>query len=74
MLPLWVLLGITGVLFAVGGTMFDKYLLERYFNSDDYSGPGALILFSALFVTPVVLFVIIAILNTIALVIARPRT
>lgn len=58
MLPLWVLLGILGVLFGVGGTMFDKYLLERYFNRDDHSGPGALILFSALFVVLVVLFVI----------------
>lgn len=49
MLPLWVILGIGGVLFSVFGTMIDKFLLERYFNSDDHSGPGALIIFSSLF-------------------------
>jgi len=71
MLPLWVFLGITGILFAIGGTMFDKYLLERYFNKsdcgnkNDNSGPGALIIFSALFVVPVVLLVIICRYDTV---------
>ncbi|WP_299848850.1 EamA family transporter [uncultured Roseovarius sp.] len=58
MLPLWVILGLGGVLFSVFGTMFDKYLLERYFNSKDQGGPGALIIFSALFAVTVVLLVV----------------
>lgn len=49
MLPLWVILAFSGVVLAVGGTLFDKYLLEKYFNNDDDDGPGALIIFSAYF-------------------------
>ncbi len=59
MLPLWVILGLGGVLFSVCGTLIDKFLLERYFNSDDHSGPGALIIFSTLFSVVIALLVVL---------------
>ena len=51
MLPAWGILGLGGVILAVGGTLFDKYLLSKYFNDHDESdsGPGALVIFSAYF-------------------------
>jgi uncharacterized membrane protein len=51
MLPTWGLLGIGGVLLAVGGTLFDKYLLSKYFgdHEGEDAGPGALVIFSAYF-------------------------
>ena len=58
MLPLWVILGLGGVFFSVCGTLIDKFLLEKYFNSDDHSGPGALIIFSTLFSVVVALIVV----------------
>lgn len=52
MLPLWVWLSMGAVVLAVGGTLFDKYLLEKYFGSrakEEEAGPGALLLFSTYF-------------------------
>jgi len=51
MLPTWTLLGLGGVMLAVGGTLFDKYLLSKYFADyeDGEAGPGALLIFSAYF-------------------------
>lgn len=54
-------MGLTGVLFAVAGTLFDKYLLEKYFGkeADIDSGPGALIIFSSLFLILVLISVFV---------------
>lgn len=52
MLPLWVWLSMGAVAFAVAGTLFDKYLLVRYFGDRELSekaGPGALLIFSTYF-------------------------
>lgn len=51
MIPSWTLLGLGGVFLAVGGTLFDKYLLSKYFDTEDEkeAGPGALLIFSAYF-------------------------
>lgn len=49
MFPAWTILGLSGVALAVGGTLFDKYLLTRYFDDAEDSGPGALVIFSAYF-------------------------
>lgn len=38
--------------------MFDKYLLERFFDSNE-GGPGSLLIFSPIFMIPVVLIVVI---------------
>jgi hypothetical protein len=46
MLPTWGLLGLGGVLLAVGGTLFDKYLLGKYFGDHEGNdaGPGAFVI------------------------------
>ena len=59
MLPGWTLIGLAAVFMWVIGTYFDKYLLEKYFSSDQESedgGPGALIIFSSYFSFAVVIF------------------
>jgi uncharacterized membrane protein len=59
MFPLWLLFGIGGVLISAGGIMFDKYLLENFFDNEDESGPGSLLIFSSIFVIPVVMIVVV---------------
>src|SRR6056297_3245510 len=62
MIPSWTLIGLGAVSMWVVGTFFDKFLLEKYFSSDDQSdddGPGALIIFSSYFSFAVVVFVYI---------------
>jgi len=50
MFPTWTILGLGSVVLAVGGTLFDKYLLSKYFgDSDQEAGPGALLIFSSYF-------------------------
>lgn len=62
MIPSWTIIGSLAVFLWVAGTYFDKYLLEKYFSSNNESeeaGPGALIIFSAYFSFVVVIFIFI---------------
>lgn len=49
--PVWTYLGLAAVSIGVLGTLFDKYLLEKYFanHEADDAGPGALLIFSSFF-------------------------
>ena len=58
LLPEWSVVGLVAVSIGVAGTFFDKYLLEKYFNSEDEAddgGPGALMIFSSYFASIVAL-------------------
>jgi uncharacterized membrane protein len=59
MVPIWILLALGGIVLAVAGTLFDKYLLEKYFDDEDEDGPGVLLIFSSLFLTVVISIVMV---------------
>lgn len=50
-LPVWVYIGLAAQLLWVIGSIIDKYLIDKYFSSDEdeSSGVGTLILFSSVF-------------------------
>ena len=61
LIPSWFVVGFLSVLIGVIGSFFDKYLLKKYFSSDDDSGDGAgaLIIFSAFFLYAMLPFLLI---------------
>tara|TARA_B100000508_G_scaffold141090_1_gene146260 strand:+ start:2787 stop:3734 length:948 start_codon:yes stop_codon:yes gene_type:complete len=60
LIPTWFIIGFLSVLIGVIGSFFDKYLLKKYFGSDESSsGAGALIIFSAFFLYILIPFLLV---------------
>ena len=53
-IPIWLPISIIAIFFAIAGTFFDKYLLQKYFEENENTGPGALVIFSAYFLLVII--------------------
>lgn len=61
MLPVWVYLGLAAQLLWILGAIIDKFLIAKYFSSDEESSSsvGVLVLFSSVFIISISLFAVI---------------